>query len=101
MTHAVLSMSMPRLEVLCGSAVAEKLVRAYGVVGFLPLPWFTIGRRHIQRAVRQLVRLFGVGQLGALDGAMQLRDRDGLLLFRFRTMNIIAILIPCSVVATS
>jgi hypothetical protein len=66
-------MSKPRLEILCRSAVAEKFVRPHGVVGFLPLPWFTIRRRHIQRAIRQLAKLFGVGPLGALDGALQLR----------------------------
>jgi len=37
------------------------------------LPWFTIQRRHIQRAVRHLVKLFGVGPLGALDDAKQVR----------------------------
>jgi len=38
MTHSVLSISMPPVEVLCGSEVAERLVGAYGVVGFVPLP---------------------------------------------------------------
>jgi hypothetical protein len=70
---SVLSRSMQLLEVLCRSPAAEKLVRAYGDVGFLPLLWFTIHRRHIRRADRHLVKLFGVGPLGALDGAMQLR----------------------------
>lgn len=36
-THSALSMSMPLLEVLCGSELAEQLVAGYGVVGFLPL----------------------------------------------------------------
>jgi hypothetical protein len=63
-------MSVPLLQVLCRSEVAERLMWANRVVGFFPLPQFAIQRDHSQRAVRHLVELFGVGPLGALDGTI-------------------------------
>jgi hypothetical protein len=65
-------MGVPLLQVLFGGRVAERLVRAHGVVGFLPLPEFAIQRRHFQRAARYLVELLPMGARGAFDGAIEL-----------------------------
>jgi len=77
--HSALSMSVPLLQVLCRSEVAERLMWANRVVEFFPLPQFAIQRDHFQRAVRHLVDLFGVGPLGALDSTFSFGE---LLLLR-------------------
>jgi len=46
-------------------------VRADGVVDFFPVAEFAVEFVHLQRAGSDLVKLFGVGAIGALDGAVE------------------------------
>jgi hypothetical protein len=58
---------MPLPEELQWGEIAQRLVRADGVVGFLPLPQFAIEGCHLQRAVGNLVELLGMGPLSTFD----------------------------------
>jgi hypothetical protein len=63
---------MPLLKELRWGEIAERPVRADGVIGFLPVPQFAIKGRHLQRAVRNLVKLLGMGALSTLDRPIEL-----------------------------
>jgi hypothetical protein len=52
------------LEKLRRRELPAKLVGAYGVVDFLPLPQFAIQGGHFQPAARHLIKLFGLAPLG-------------------------------------
>jgi hypothetical protein len=47
-------------------------VRTHGVVDLFPLAEFAIESFHFQRAGGDLVELFGMSTVGALDGAIEL-----------------------------
>ena len=47
-------------------------MRADGVVDLFPVAEFTVECFHLQGAGRDLVRLFGVGAIGAFDRAVEL-----------------------------
>jgi hypothetical protein len=68
---------MPLLKKLQWCEVAERLVRAHGVVGFLPLPELAIESRHLQRAIVHLVELLGMSALSPFDRPIELRGARG------------------------
>ena len=45
-------------------------MRAHGVIDFFPLTEFAVEFFHLQRGKRVLVKLLGVGPVGAFDGAV-------------------------------
>jgi hypothetical protein len=57
-------------ELLRGQ-IAEGLMRADGVVDFLPVTEFAVEFFHFQGAGGDLVELLGVGAVGAFDGAVE------------------------------
>ena len=52
-------------------------MRAEGVVDVFPLAEFAIELFHFQRAGGDLVELFGMGAVGALDGTIEFGERGG------------------------
>ena len=52
-------------------------MRTDGVVDLFPVAEFAIEFFHFQGTSRDLVELFGVGAVGALDGALSLGERGG------------------------